>query len=122
MSAVVQVPLYGDKRRGLGSAERPVAYAIIDEADSPLILPYRWRLSKKGYPTRWCSDRRTSVRMPREILGLVRGDGILADHINGDTLDNRRCNLRRVTPLGNALNRRGSIYRATGYLPTGGAA
>lgn len=42
--------------------------------------------------------------LSRSIMGLVKGDGIL-DHINRNTLDNRKCNLRLTTTRINALNR-----------------
>ena len=42
--------------------------------------------------------------MHREILNLVPGDGLIVDHINGDTLDNRKSNLRVVTAVENARN------------------
>jgi len=42
----------------------------------------------------------------RLILGLKRKDGKIADHVNHNTLDNRRHNLRVVTPSQNQMNRR----------------
>lgn len=42
--------------------------------------------------------------MHRELLGLERGREV--DHINGDTLDNRRANLRAVTHAQNMQNRK----------------
>jgi hypothetical protein len=42
--------------------------------------------------------------MHRLILGLSPGDGLCADHINRNKLDNRRSNLRIVPPTANTQN------------------
>lgn len=62
--------------------------------------------------------------MHRYILGAPAG--LMVDHINGDTLDNRRWNLRLVTRIQNGQNRIGaSAHSKTGVrgvflLKTGG--
>ena len=43
-----------------------------------------------------------NVMLHRLILGLAFGE--IGDHINGDTLDNRRKNLRKATPQQNVTN------------------
>ncbi|OPG98392.1 hypothetical protein B2I21_08560 [Chryseobacterium mucoviscidosis] len=51
--------------------------------------------------------RTTSISLHRWLMNDPEGFEI--DHINGDTLDNRRsCNLRRATKAENAQNRRGA--------------
>jgi hypothetical protein len=42
----------------------------------------------------------------RWILGLSPGDSRVGDHVNRDVLDNRRSNLRIVTPTQSNYNRR----------------
>lgn len=49
----------------------------------------------------------------RYLLGLRTGDGMFGDHINGDTLDCRRVNLRAVTASQSSANVRGSA--ASGF-------
>lgn len=49
-------------------------------------------------------DRQIRVFLHRVILGLAPEDPRLVDHIDGNTLDNRRANLRVVTAAQNAQN------------------
>ncbi len=51
-------------------------------------------------------DGHRSFLMSRRILGLLPGDKRLADHINGDSLDNRDENLRITDASESCANRR----------------
>lgn len=91
----VAVPLV--KRRG-----EVVAHALIDAADAPAVTPHVWHALKSttghlyAYRHIRLAGRRYLVSMHREVLGLPpKGRHIEADHVNRDTLDNRRANLNR---------------------------
>lgn len=97
---VVRVPLWarsGEVR----------AYALVDADRAAEVLAYRWYLGSHGYAVRNAprSEGKRTIRLHRFLLDLVPGDGIEADHINGNTLDNRLMNLR-IVPIGtNAQNK-----------------
>lgn len=102
---MIQVPVH---RGG-----KIVANALLDDEDAHLAA-YRWRLRKDGYVQRSEYVRGVGKRtqqLHRAVLGLKHADGLIADHINGDTLDNRRSNLRAVTNRENQQNRRGPAIR-----------
>lgn len=83
--------------------------AIVDTADMPLLSTFRWHCDRsKGGQTKYTitnlvvGGRKVTKSMHSLLLGS--GDGLEADHINGDGLDNRRANLRLVTHAQNQHN------------------
>lgn len=86
-------------------------YAIIDSEDLSKIRRYKWCLGPNGHYA--CSRTyKKTVRMHRLIISNSEG---MVDHINGNTLDNRRSNLRVCTPAENSRNRFYSKLNKTGY-------
>lgn len=91
------------KRIALGGREGKGKYALVDDRDFDALNQYHWRFSNR-YVVRtvWLKDKRRCrpVGMHTQITGYN-----LTDHKNGNTLDNRRSNLRPATPSQNAQNR-----------------
>jgi hypothetical protein len=80
--------------------------ALVDAKDVPLIEKYKWTFSMSNGVVRnvWQVGKNTNrhVKLHREIL-QPPADKVV-DHINGDKLDNRRCNLRVVDQWQNIVN------------------
>lgn len=79
------------------------AIALVDAADIPIVRPYLWYLTSRGYAARTARDGGGVILMHREILCAPSGAEV--DHANLDTLDNRRSNLRLCTHAQNMANR-----------------
>jgi hypothetical protein len=80
-------------------------FAAISHEDRYLAR-YRWHLTAVGYVARNMprGTRPRAVYLHREVLGLMPGDGLQADHRNRNRLDCRRSNLRVVTNAQNCQN------------------
>jgi hypothetical protein len=79
--------------------------AIIDEQDYLFLNQFKWHKEDTGYikSTIYTEDRAPiTIRMHQLVVGRC-GD-LWVDHINRVRHDNRRGNLRHVTPKENWLN------------------
>lgn len=95
---------------------------IVDDEDFERLSTHRWHAypNKSGvYACRTVhGETDHKVRMHREILGLSPSREVVVDHINGNTLDNRRCNLRACSMAENIMNRhRHNHPRSTTGIP-----
>lgn len=94
-----------------------VAHALVDDDTPETITKYRWGLNNGTYAIRHSTSggrkNRTHFLLHREVLGLKKGDPSRVDHINGNTLDNRRENLRLTNASQNAQNRPVRTRRGT---------
>ncbi len=96
---------------------------LIDDEDSSLVSQYKWRLinAKTDEKPRYyvISDKRLPsgkwqpVLMHRLLTGAPKG--LQVDHINGDSLDNRKSNLRFATQSQNNANSRHQTNKSSRY-------
>lgn len=80
-------------------------FALVDESDFDRLKDTQWFLSGTGYAVGLIPQegRFRLVYMHRLVIGAA--PDTLVDHINADTLDNRRSNLRLATPEQNGQNK-----------------
>ena len=84
-------------------------FTILDALDYYRYSSFKWTMGGQGttvYAVRSTKigAKITTRRLHREIMNAPKG--LLVDHANGDTLDNRRANLRLATHFQNTCNRR----------------
>ncbi|MBI5954394.1 MAG: HNH endonuclease [Chloroflexi bacterium] len=90
-------------------------FALVDDEDFQKLSKFNWSAwrNKKNFYAARKDERKKSILMHRVILNAPAD--MQVDHINGDGLDNRRVNLRLVTPRKNTLNRGVRSTNKTGY-------
>ena len=95
-------------------------FATVDAADYKRLRRYRWHASRHGRKIyACCNTGGRTVSMHHMIVRPRRG--CVVDHIDGNGLNNRRCNLRVCTPQQNQANRgpRGGSSRFVGVYRRG---
>jgi hypothetical protein len=98
--------------------------AIVDASDYDWLSQWKWHAvwnpgTKSFYAHRQeptgGNPRQRSVRMHRQIIGILHGDRRMVDHANHDTLDNRRSNLRPASNSENQRNREAGPTNTSGF-------
>lgn len=81
-------------------------YALVDDEDAKRVSRHDWHVKSSAH-TSYAFTQSKAVGanqrlLHRYILGLKPGE--IGDHVNGNGLDNRRVNLRKVTAAENSRN------------------
>lgn len=89
--------------------------ALVDETDYAWLSAWKWQATSDLYARRSfrLGGRVRQVMMHRAIMRALNGQKV--DHVNGDTLDNRRANLRLATVSQNRQNSRPSTGKTSRY-------
>jgi hypothetical protein len=88
--------------------------AVVDDDMYDYLTCWDWHYGN-GYARRagWSEGEGKIVKMHHVVLPLKKGFEV--DHINGDSLDNRRKNLRLVTRTQNSVNKRTQRNSTSGF-------
>lgn len=98
--------------------------AFVDNDDYLFLRNYTWHITNSGYAERSVyiggGRKNPKIKMLQMHHLILKRMGLdytnkLADHINGDTLDNRRENLRLCNYQENARNRKINKNNLSGY-------
>ena len=117
-------PCLGDQARRLEMIEIPLTQgqvALIDDEDFELVSKYNWCAAwaptVRGYyastHNKTSDGGRTTLLLHRVIANPPKG--IDVDHINRNTLDNTRANLRLASRAQNAWNSPHNIKNTSGF-------
>jgi hypothetical protein len=93
-------------------------FCLVDDDDYPNLIKRQWQASSSRdriYAIRtdgWKESKKT-VRMHRFIMKAKSGEQV--DHINGNTLDNRKQNLRICNNEQNGWNKKTAKNNTSGY-------
>jgi hypothetical protein len=90
-------------------------FALVDDQDYLQLTYWNWRYSSNGYAVRThlVNGEYQYFWMHRVIMAAPPDK--IVDHISGNRLDNRRCNLRLVTANQNQWNRRKNANGSSPY-------
>lgn len=85
-----------------------VHVALVDDEDADVVASFDWRCIEPhpGYLYVAAKQNGRTVYLHRVVMNARKGECV--DHLNGDTLDNRRTNLRVCSHAQNMRNRKRS--------------
>lgn len=90
-------------------------YTLLDYSDWLLFNKQKWTNRANGYAGRvyYKNNKQYTILLHREIMKATKKQ--IVDHINRNTLDNRKCNLRFTTKSLNAANCKTHKHNTSGF-------
>lgn len=79
-------------------------FAKVDEEDFDWLIKFSWQAHERHDKRCFYATSRGGIRMHRLIMDCP--EDFIVDHINGNGLDNRKCNLRIGSQSLNSVNRK----------------
>lgn len=102
-----------------GICSNKIGEFIIDFEDIEKVKYHKWRLSH-GHVITGLPSKGTQRELSWVVLGLDNRDeknkNIVVDHISGNAMDNRKCNLRICTQSQNLLNKSYMSNNTSGFI------
>lgn len=95
--------LFSMKKIPLISEKYPNLFAFVDDDDFESLSKHKWIPAKRGDSFYAISSSKTIGLLHRIVLKAPKG--VLVDHIDGDTLNNTKENLRFCNKSQNMMNR-----------------
>ena len=94
-------------------------FALVDDSDYEFLMQWKWTANKErktftAYRQSNQTKKRTFIYMHRLIMNMPE-KGVFVDHIDGNGLNNQRCNLRLCTNAENLMNRGANKNNTSGY-------
>lgn len=86
-------------------------YTLIDATDWKKLKTYVWSLDNSGKGNGYARN----TTLGKRIHNLLLPNAQYVDHINRDSLDNRKCNLRQASLRENIINRGKHSNNTSGY-------
>ena len=91
---------------------------VIDPDDFPRVSEHSWSHGKRGYAVYHTSRRSPEGQkaIPLHRFLMRPPDNMDVDHISGDKLDNRKCNLRLCSHQQNMFNQKKRETNTSGFM------
>lgn len=92
--------------------------ALVDDSDFEYLNQFKWQASlhkKKWYAKREVWNKELKKYEKHFMHRIIYPNFKMVDHINGETLDNQRCNLREANHSQNGANSKLRIDSTSGF-------
>lgn len=90
-------------------------FALVDDEDFNYLNQFKWYCSSNGYAVRDVGNKKSKVHYAMHRVVNKTLEDFQTDHINRNSLDNRKLNLRTVTPSQNGINKGLAKNNKSGY-------